>query len=198
MTPTECGVVCAARRAVHRTPWLRGGAGARREGCRSCFTRGGVVRIRRFCRYFCRFVRFVRVGPITRSSERGPAARRDAGAGGAGTHDCRFAGTATIAGTHVATIAGPRPRAAAAAGAGRPDRAGPPNAAEVRGRTATEATPGTTRAARGTASATGAGTRAGTHRNYTLLVINLLYSNVQLRTAHCTSRSPIQASSPDS
>ena len=104
-----------------------------------------------------------------------------------------------------------RPAAARGRGGGR-GTAGPRGSAERRrgartnrNRIATEATPGT-RAARGTASRTATGPRATPrragrdpgHRNYTLLVINLLYSNVQLRTAQCTSRSPIQASSPDS
>ena len=74
----------------------------------------------------------------------------------AGTHDCR------------------RPRAAAAAGAGRPDRAGPPNAAEVRGRTATEATPGT-RTARGTARATFAGATMPRGRTAITLLASTYY-----------------------
>lgn len=204
MTPTECGVVCAARRArTPNTPLAPAAAndlcaaepgsppGARRVAG-SCFTRGGVVRIRRFCR----FVRFVRVGPITRSSERGPAARRDAGAGGAGTHsiagdpdgrkhDCRD----------------PRlPAPARGRGGGR-GTAGPRGSAERRRGARTNRNRSNSGDAHGArdrpSNFRGRDDAAGTHRNYTTR-INLLYSNVQLRTAQCTSRSPIQASSPDS
>ena len=205
MTPTECGVVCAARRA--RTPNTPLAPAAANDLCAAeRLPPGGAASCRVMLHAWRRRADPPLLPVRTVRTSRTNNAELRAGTGGApgrgsgGSRDLHsIAGDpdragSTIAGTHDCR----RPRAAAAAGAGRPDRAGPPNAAEVRGRTATEATPGT-RTARGTAPSNfrGRDDAAGTHRNYTTR-INLLYSNVQLRTAQCTSRSPIQASSPDS
>ena len=74
------------------------------------------------------------------------------------------------------TIAGARARPRRRARDGRRDRAaaGPPNAAEVRGRTATEATPGT-RTARGTARATFAGATMPRGRTAITLLASTYY-----------------------
>ena len=167
MTPTECGVVCAARRA--RTPNTPLAPAAANDLCAAeRLPPGGAASCRVMLHAWRRRadppllpVRTVRTSRTNNAELRaGTGGAPGRGSGGSRDPlDCRGPRRqeARLPGP---TIAGARARPRRRARDGRRDRAaaGPPNAAEVRGRTATEATPGT-RTARGTARATFAGRR---------------------------------------
>ena len=196
MTPTECGVVCAA--APGGTPEHPPAPRAPGRGaCRSRVPRRRAdppllpVRTSRTSR--------------TNNAELRAGTGGAPGRGSGGSRDpldCRGPrdghgdgrGSTILPGP---TIAGARARPRRRARDGRTARVrrtpprceDEPQPKQLRGRARRAGPPEQLSRARRDA--------AGTHRNYTTR-INLLYSNVQLRTAQCTSRSPIQASSPDS